>query len=187
MTDEKIISQSAQNVSQHSQTASKDPQENIQIPAEVRGYLEDILLASNMTPANDIMKEVMLQQLFSRLDKYIALRLVELLQPEDAEVFIKMNEEKKTKEEIETFLQSHIPDVQQQFTNILLDFQDAYMQEITEKGTNPETSVETSKADTEKLVPPVLTPSVPTPQSVSPVTPTSQVPSVVTKPSKMKN
>lgn len=139
-------------------TSSQSPQiapNDVVIPADIHAFLEDMMLASDMVPENEIMKEIMIKQLFERLDQYIALRLVELLSENDAEEFIKLNQEKKTKEELETFLQSHIPNAQEKFVDILMDFRAQFTTDMNAQPTQ-ETSqqapTQTQPAVTERSV-----------------------------------
>jgi hypothetical protein len=125
-----MVDGNIQPVNQDATQNQQSAQPQIQIPQDIRGFLEDILLTSDMVPENDIMHEIMLQQIFDRLDKFVAIRLVELLSDEDAEAFIKLNEAKASKEEIDKFIEEHIPNAKEAFVKILLDFKDAYTSEL---------------------------------------------------------
>jgi hypothetical protein len=76
------------------------------------------------------MKEQVIQELFFQLDNYLASVITDNLSPEDLEVFIKMNEEKKSKEEIEGFIKEKLPNAQEIFTNAFATFRDLYLKHV---------------------------------------------------------
>src|ERR1035437_10931160 len=71
------------------------------IPPEVRSFLEGILKDANMTTLDESMREEMINELFARLDAYMASVIVDNLPAENLEEFTKMNEDKKSQTEIE--------------------------------------------------------------------------------------
>src|SRR5438105_4710487 len=95
--------------------------QDLQIPQEIRGFLESLLSDSGMV-LDDETKEGMLKELFARLDSYLTSVIVEKLPTDDIEAFIKMNEEKKPKEEIEAFLKEKLPNSAEVMTNAFIDF-----------------------------------------------------------------
>ncbi len=112
--------------------------EQTQIPQEVRTFLEGLLQDAGMTFADNQMKEEMVKEVYARLDSYIASVVVDKLQPADFEVFIKMNDEKKSKEEIEAFLKEKVPDSQNIFAKAFADFRQMYLGNVTVARNTPE-------------------------------------------------
>jgi hypothetical protein len=102
----------------------------VQIPPDIRNYLEGILQEAGMLTLDDQTKEGMIQELFFQLDNFLASLIVKNLNAEDLEVFIKMNEEKKSKEEIERFVQEKLPDAQATFTNAFSEFRRLYVENV---------------------------------------------------------
>jgi len=102
-----------------------------QIPQEVRSFLEGLLQDAGMTFTDNEMKEEMIKELYARLDNYIASVVVDYLPPEQFETFIKMNEEKKSKQEIENFLKEKLPDAQNVFAKAFADFRAMYLGNVT--------------------------------------------------------
>lgn len=100
------------------------------IPQDIRQYLEDMLQDAGMLTLDDASRESMIQELFVQLDNYIASLIVQNLQPADLEIFIKMNEERKPKEDIEQFIKDRLPNAQELFTNAFIDFRNLYMQNV---------------------------------------------------------
>jgi Protein of unknown function (DUF5663) len=105
-------------------------EEKVTIPADIRQFLESILDEAEMVTVDDEMREAMVQELFYQLDNYLASVVVKNLDPEALEIFIKMNEEKKSKEEIEQFVQEKIPQAQEVFANAFIDFKRLYLENV---------------------------------------------------------
>lgn len=105
-------------------TTSKN---TVVIPVEIQLFLENLIKEANIPTYDDESKQQMVRELFERLDKYIALKIAEYLTDEEAEQFIKMNEEKKSQKELDAFIAEHIPDAQVVFTQAFADFRDFYL------------------------------------------------------------
>lgn len=99
----------------------------IQIPVEIRAYLEDLILEAQVPVGDDKAKEELIQYLFERLDRFLAAKIVENMKPEDTETFIKMNEEQKSREDIDNFIRDHMQNAQEVFTRAFVDFRDFYL------------------------------------------------------------
>ncbi len=103
----------------------------LEIPQDVRAYLEGILNDANMKSLDDAMREEMINELFARLDSYMTSVIVDNMPPENLDEFIKMNEEKKSREEIETYLKDKVPNAQEILTKAFMDFRDMYLRSVT--------------------------------------------------------
>src|SRR5262245_53485981 len=102
-----------------------DPQQqrplpNVPIPQEIRLFLESLLQQADIPDLDPQIKEQMIQELFYQLDQYLSNVIVNNLQEADLNEFIKMNEEKKPKEELEAFIQQRIPNAQSLFTDAFM-------------------------------------------------------------------
>lgn len=84
-----------------------------------------------MTALDDTMHEEMIKELYARLDNYMASVIAENLTPQDAEEFIKINEAKKDRSEIEKFLKDKVPNVNDVFAKAFMDFRDLYLGGVT--------------------------------------------------------
>ncbi|NTU47222.1 hypothetical protein HGA88_06355 [Candidatus Roizmanbacteria bacterium] len=108
-----------------------DPQNQSQVtnevPQEIKGFLESLIADSGLTIIDDQVKEQMIQDLFVRLDDYIASEIADKLEGEDFDTFVKMNEDGKSREEIEKFLQEKLPNAQEVFINAFTDFRNLYL------------------------------------------------------------
>ena len=111
-------------------------QQDLQIPEEIRNYLDGILTDANMNMMEDDMREEMIRELFARLDNFMTATIVDNLSQEDAETFVKMNEDKKPKEEIEAFVKEKMPNSEEVFTNAFANFRDLYLGNVTESRMN---------------------------------------------------
>ena len=97
------------------------------IDPQVRTFIEGLLTDAGMTAVDDTMREEMIKELYVRLDNYLASVIAESLPQEHFDDFIKMNEEKKSREEVEKFLQDKVPNVNEVFTKAFADFRAMYL------------------------------------------------------------
>jgi len=114
--------------------------QQLQIPAEVRSFLEGILQDANMQSLDDAMRQEMISELFARLDSYMTSVIIDNLPPEHLEEFTKMNEEKKSREEIEAFLKEKVPNVQEILTKAFMDFREMYLTNVAVSRNAPEST-----------------------------------------------
>lgn len=110
----------------------------VAIPQEIRNYLESLIQEANVAVFDEKTKEDLVQYLFEKLDKYLAAKIVENMTEEDTKEFIKLNQEKKSKEEIDNFINAHMKEPQDVFTRAFIDFRDFYLtgQDSTVKQAN---------------------------------------------------
>jgi hypothetical protein len=106
------------------------PQQGQAIPPEIREFLEAMLQEAQLTTLDDQMKEGMVQELFYQLDNYLTSVIVDSMKPEDLEAFIKLNEERKPKEEIENFVREKVPNAEEIFTQAFVDFRNMYLDNV---------------------------------------------------------
>ena len=100
---------------------------NQTIPEEVQPYLEGLLADAGITPVDDAMKEGMMKDLYVRLDNFLASAILDNMPADQVEAFIQLNEKKATKEEIDGFLQKHLPSAQDVFAKAFVEFRDLYL------------------------------------------------------------
>src|SRR5258706_12496664 len=98
-----------------------------QIPQDIRNYLESLIAEANVAVFDEKSKEDLVVYLFEKLDRFLATKIVEHMKPEDVEQFITLNKEKKSKEEIDTYLESHMDKPEDIFTRAFIDFRDFYL------------------------------------------------------------
>lgn len=118
---------------------SQNPQqsnETLQIPDEIRNFLEGILQDAGMTAIDERMRQDMLKELYNRLDDYMLSTIVEKLSPEKTEEFTKMAESGKTREELEAYLKANIANAVEVFAQSMLEFRNLYLSN-TEPSTKP--------------------------------------------------
>jgi len=72
-------------------------------------------------------KEVLKKDLLRRLNDFIAARVIGTLSDEDVITFDQMIKEKKSEEEIQQFVATHIPDFVKFLTDVLLEFRGVYL------------------------------------------------------------
>lgn len=100
--------------------------QNLQIPQDIRAFLDGILTDANMT-LTDSMREEMIKDLYVRLDNFITGIIIDRLPDQYYDEFIKLNEERKSQAEIEEFLKSKIPDYQTVFRDAFAQFRELYL------------------------------------------------------------
>lgn len=105
--------------------------QGLQIPPDVRIFLSGLLEDAGIVPVDEIMKEEMIKELFARLDNFITTTIVDNMPEEHIDAFIKMNEEKKPKNEIEAFLKEKMPNYQTVFSQAFADFRELYLSNTT--------------------------------------------------------
>lgn len=120
--------------------------QTLQIPQEIRGFLESLLKDAGMTTLDDTMREEMIKELYARLDHFLTSKIIEVMPPEHLDEFIKINEEKKSREEIETYLKDKIPNAQEVFTRTFAEFRDLYLGNVAVARNAPPASSEQAPA-----------------------------------------
>jgi len=103
----------------------------LEIPPQIRTFLQSVLTDANMTTLDDDMKEEMIKELFISLDNHITAVIVDNLPKDHLEAFIKMNEEKKPQSEIEQFLKDNLPNAQEVMAKAFADFRNNYLADVT--------------------------------------------------------
>jgi len=102
-------------------------QKSLVVPEEIKAYLEDIVVQAKIPVQDEASREQVIQDLFLRLDKYIAIKLAEHLTEDQAKQFVAMQQEGKPQEEVDAFITTNIPNADQMFANIFVDFRDFYL------------------------------------------------------------
>lgn len=98
-----------------------------QIPPEVIKFLENLLTEANIEPIDEAMREQLLLELYSRLDNFLTTTIMENMPPEKLDEFIKMNEEKRSREDLDKYMRENIPDGEMVFAKAFVDFRDIYL------------------------------------------------------------
>lgn len=102
---------------------------DIEIPAEIRSFLDSILNDANMS-VEGTLREEMIKELYARLDEYLTTIIVDNLPAEHLEDFIKLNEEKRSREEIDAYLREKMPNAQEIFAKGFADFRQLYLDNV---------------------------------------------------------
>ena len=83
-----------------------------------------------METLEDDMRAEMEKELFARLETYITSRIVETMPVDKLDAFVDMNEQGKPQEEIDAYIQENIPNAQQFFADVFLEFRDMYLSNV---------------------------------------------------------
>lgn len=98
-----------------------------EMPESVKTFLESLLVESGFTPIDDAMKQEMINQLYVKLDNFLSTAIIENMPPQYIDEFLKLNEEGKSKEEIENFIRERMPNAQEVFARTMVNFRDIYL------------------------------------------------------------
>ena len=113
--------------------------QTLTISAEVRTFIEGLLKDAGMTTLDNEMKEEMIKELFARLDNHITSTIIANLPAEKLEQFIKLNEDKKPKEDVEQFLKDSMPNHAEVLSKGFMEFRDLYLGNVTAARNVPQT------------------------------------------------
>lgn len=108
--------------------------QQVQIPPEIRNFLDGLLEEAGITSVEGELKEEMISQLYQRLNNFITSTIVDSLPPENIDEFIKMNEENRPQIEIEQYLKEKMPNSQDVFGKAFVQFRDIYLGKVTPGG-----------------------------------------------------
>ncbi len=113
--------------------------------ANIRAFLEGLLTDAGVVTLDEQAREEMIKELYARFDKYIASEIVRVLPPENLEAFVKLNEDKKSKEEIEAFLKDKMPNSADVFAKAFADFRALYIGNMTAARNAPAAAASSSE------------------------------------------
>lgn len=103
----------------------------LEIPSEVRTFLEGLVQDSGMLNLEAETREEMIKELYARLDNFITSTIIDNMPPEYVEEFIKMTEQNKSKAEIEGYLKSKVPNAEEILAKAFIEFRNLYLGNIT--------------------------------------------------------
>ncbi len=107
------------------------PQKPLEIPSDIKAFLESLLNDAGMQTLDQPMREEMVKELYVRLDQHMTATIIDKLPAEYLEAFIKMGEEKKSMVEIQQFLTDKMPNAQEVFARAFADFRETYLGGVT--------------------------------------------------------
>jgi len=107
-----------------------DQKQPVQIPAEIRAYLEDLLYRAGMTNIDSVVKEAMIQELFTELDTFLMTKIIDYLPVEKMDEFTKLLESRPAQQTMQYYLQENLPNAQDVFTVAFGEFRDMYINNV---------------------------------------------------------
>jgi hypothetical protein len=148
-----------------------NPQSNDQdqIPPETYAFLESLLSEVHMEYVDPQQKEEMLMQLYARLDYFLTAKIIDAIPDADLEAFTQMNEQGKSREEVEAFIMEKVPQAQELFKNAFLEFRELYV------GAGRQMEEEEQSSGESTSLAPVPPAPVENTQTASPVVPTQEL------------
>jgi len=120
---------------------------SLNISPEIKVYLEGLLEDAGIQTVDELMKEEMIKELYARLDNFLTTTIIDNMPPDHLDTFIKMNEEKKSKEEIEMFLKEKMTNYKEVFSKAFADFRDLYLGGVTASRNAPDTKKDVNNSN----------------------------------------
>lgn len=111
--------------------------QSLQITDETRAFLESLLQDAGFTAPDEKAHEDMINELYSRLDYFLTSRIIDAMPPQYLDEFTKLNEEKRSREEIERFMKEKIPNMNDVFKDAFLEFRNMYLGNTAVAGNAP--------------------------------------------------
>lgn len=96
------------------------------IPTDIRVFLESLLEDAGMT-LTDELKEPMIMDLYNRLEKKMIADALEQMKPEEADEFVKLVQSNAPQDQINGYINSHIPNAKEVFVESLTDFRTYFL------------------------------------------------------------
>lgn len=97
------------------------------IQPDIKLYLQTLLKEANVASSDADVNNRMVEDLYRRLDDYTSMMLMNKLSQEKQQEFLDKSEKGASEEELETFLRSEVPNVEDVFKTIFLDFRNMYL------------------------------------------------------------
>ncbi len=102
------------------------------IPPEVRAFLEDLLREANIPEILPEQKELMIEELYVRLDQFLVATIAQYMPEEKLEAFTKVVETNPDPQEIQRYLQENMPNAQDVLTVAFGKFRELYLQGVSQ-------------------------------------------------------
>lgn len=103
----------------------------VEVKPEVRQFLEQLMKDAGFIDVLPELKEELFNDLVTVFNEHMMTTIVEELPADKLLVFNKLQDEGKSKEEIEGFLLESIENAPELFADALLEFRDTYLQQFT--------------------------------------------------------
>lgn len=104
----------------HTSAAHKDQQHNL-------SYVDQLIHDRGFVGLTPEIKDELRNQLYQRLDDFMAAKVISTLSDDDLAAFEQMLKDKKSDEELQKFTKEHIADYDNFLTSALLEFRAVYL------------------------------------------------------------
>lgn len=102
------------------------------IPKEIREFLEDLLMESGVVDVDKITREVMIEELYVRLDKFLFTKIYEFIPKDKTEEFSKLSSNPAQKPQLEEFILKNVNNAEDIFTQAFGEFREKYLKNLEE-------------------------------------------------------
>src|SRR5258708_28010120 len=97
-------------------------QDPLQIPQEIRAYLEGILDEAGMSGFDENIHQSMINDLYIRLDKFLIGLIAQYMPDEKLEEFAKLTENNPSQTSVTEYIQNNVPNSKEIFSKAFVEF-----------------------------------------------------------------
>ena len=126
--------------------------EHIDIPQEMRAYLEAVLEEADLLILNSEEREQIIQTMYRQLDLFLLTRILEELPEDKLEAFEKLDEEKANITQIEDFIRSSVPNAKEVFEKAYEDFRELYLDSLAIEEARIEAIAQDASSDSKSML-----------------------------------
>ena len=102
---------------------------------EIKKYLQELLRDAGQTGLGDAVENQMMEDLYTRLEDRLTITALSYLNADQVAELEGMSEGKKNAKftgTVEAFFKKHIPDYEQVFARVLLEFRNLYIEAVAQ-------------------------------------------------------
>ncbi len=105
----------------------ESPDQGIEIPEEIKKFLEGIMVEAKINTDDEEMNKETLEDLFMRMVEFINLKIVDAVPEDKLEGLNELLLKNADQEEIDNYVEEALPDAQNVYNRIMLEFRDMYL------------------------------------------------------------
>lgn len=109
---------------------------NLQIPADIRTFLENMVYASDEFDQGEVISEQLMQELYGKLNEYLSTYLMSSLPPEKLGEYKRLNDKGAPSEILDVFAVKNIPNYNEVIKKAYKSFYDMYLEQIKAERTS---------------------------------------------------
>jgi hypothetical protein len=126
--------------------------DHVEVPQEMRAYLEAVLEEADLLILNEEEREQIIQNMYRQLDLFLLTRILENLPEEKLEAFEKLDEDKANITQIEDFIRSSVPNAKELFEKAYEDFRELYLDSLAIEEARIEAIAQDASSDSKSML-----------------------------------